>query len=641
MSDQPTVPVVPKRPVRKSASAEPTAEPAEPLVPPRPVKRQADVVQTNESEPLTPTVPDQTPNSISQPTTTEPQAVLNSEADQSDSDSAEVDGDATPGNSNTKVSFKDDIDDGEPGAGSDSSSFNDDQETVQEDVSQEEVNEVETPTEQEQPQSERVEEDVVETRAEQSESVNEVVEAELVKEFVNELSNEVEEELSKDGPVKEDSEVLQNPQLEESTPTEVTRDDIEPKVPEPQVTDVTPPDDTPPSGSDVSPATAEESVDDVKPDSANTTPTAPILTKTEAGASTSGPVPIVPKRPKKPAKPSSAPATEASTIDKPVASSESKKAPPPKPKKLSSKIAAFQQMFNQQPPELELKDSSTRGKLSSDKVKFAQSLQGVMGRGIALPGMVNPAQLPPASESIAEADTSVKPISKVTRAKGPRGKRLPQALKTPAEVQVASRFEVFVEESWSVSLKKEKEEVKEKEVKEKEVKEEKQAKNDAVPEDKEAINEESVEISEAGERFGSAAELDCTVELGSVKESTKENVSIAETASSEVVAGLSISEVSIGEPVTASDVSTGDLGIESEVRTEDLATESELSSDDPVTASEDAPQAISQNIGLEVQDDNEEGASLNPTAHIQKEEDASSENSESYTILVETPSQSS
>lgn len=144
---------------------------------------------------------------------------------------------------------------------------------------------------------------------------------------------------------------------------------------------------------------------------------------------------------------------------------------PPKPKKLSSKIAAFQQMFNQETsppknsetnkstskPDLETKTSENKevpSRLSTDKMKFAQSLQGMMGKGIAMPGMVNPnVHQKIDTEEIESPDKEVK-ILNVKRgiAKGPRGKKLPKSLKNPVKVEVVPRFNSFILTIWELDF---------------------------------------------------------------------------------------------------------------------------------------------------------------------------------------------
>lgn len=144
---------------------------------------------------------------------------------------------------------------------------------------------------------------------------------------------------------------------------------------------------------------------------------------------------------------------------------------PPKPKKLSSKIAAFQQMFNQETsppknsetnkltskPDLEIKTSENKevpSRLSTDKMKFAQSLQGMMGKGIAMPGMVNHNfHQKIDTEEIESPDNEVK-ILNVKRgiAKGPRGKKLPKSLKNPVNVELAPRFNSFILTIWELDF---------------------------------------------------------------------------------------------------------------------------------------------------------------------------------------------
>lgn len=157
------------------------------------------------------------------------------------------------------------------------------------------------------------------------------------------------------------------------------------------------------------------------------------------------------------------------------------KAPPPKPKKLSSKMAAFQEMFNQKPPVLARSNSGSvdtsatdsketpsipkrPSKLSSDKVKFGNNLNltGMMGgRGIALPGMVDLSLLKKRTqdeegEEDVEAEniekTAAVPTSDVRkgRAKGPKGKRLPKSI-TDTTVESSSRFSIVVENLWEIS----------------------------------------------------------------------------------------------------------------------------------------------------------------------------------------------
>lgn len=160
-------------------------------------------------------------------------------------------------------------------------------------------------------------------------------------------------------------------------------------------------------------------------------------------------VPIVPNRPRKTEKQDS---------------QDNIKPPPPKPKKLSSKIAAFQQMFNQEQvekrseiPKPIINKSPT--KLSSDKQKFAESLKGVMG--IPLPGMVNPLSKP-SDKDIANENTDFQVetnqvstnIPNNRRAKGPRGKKLPRALKEPINIESELKFSMFTAAIWELKFSK-------------------------------------------------------------------------------------------------------------------------------------------------------------------------------------------
>lgn len=187
-------------------------------------------------------------------------------------------------------------------------------------------------------------------------------------------------------------------------------------------------------------------------------------------------MPIVPKRPSKGSVVSSSESTDQSSgAIPPAKSGEPKKAPPPKPKKLSSKIAAFQQMFNQPAPEAkpESEPSRTKGKLSSEKKNFAANLQNIMGRGIALPGMANPELMQRMSETEKESEkTSEEKASEENateaktesltpsiprRARGPRGKRLPKSIQETT-LKVESPYKVTVHDVWSISFTKQEEE---------------------------------------------------------------------------------------------------------------------------------------------------------------------------------------
>lgn len=144
---------------------------------------------------------------------------------------------------------------------------------------------------------------------------------------------------------------------------------------------------------------------------------------------------------------------------------------PPVPRKPSSKIAAFQQMFQQQPFQTErtsaAKDTSTskNGGFSGNRAQFAQNLNGM----IALPGM---AQVPPAfakklgattssddNESTnddtkdTESETALPEIpARSKRTRGP-AKRLPKTVASIKKVEAKPTFNIKVVKAWSISFK--------------------------------------------------------------------------------------------------------------------------------------------------------------------------------------------
>lgn len=184
--------------------------------------------------------------------------------------------------------------------------------------------------------------------------------------------------------------------------------------------------------------------------------------------STATKMPIIPLRPNKPKRLDSS-VSELDSKSSPAipsrpvkpATKEKPKAPPPKPKKLSSKIAAFQLMFNQEPSEAAKEEKSSpekRGKLSFEKTNFAANLQNMMGAGIALPGMANPEllkKLAPAElesePSEKKADEAPQPTSR--RAKGPRGKRLPKSIQE-SKITIEPRFKFSSGLLWELDFSK-------------------------------------------------------------------------------------------------------------------------------------------------------------------------------------------
>ncbi|PSK36895.1 hypothetical protein C7M61_003759 [Candidozyma pseudohaemuli] len=179
-------------------------------------------------------------------------------------------------------------------------------------------------------------------------------------------------------------------------------------------------------------------------------------------------MPIIPLRPSKPKRLDSS-VSELDSKSSPAipsrpakpATKEKPKAPPPKPKKLSSKIAAFQQMFNQEPTEAAKEEKSSpekRGKLSSEKTNFAANLQNMMGAGIALPGMANPELLKKLAPAELESEPSEKksdeaPQPTSRRAKGPRGKRLPKSIQE-TKITIEPRFKFSSGLLWELDFSK-------------------------------------------------------------------------------------------------------------------------------------------------------------------------------------------
>ncbi|KAG7191628.1 Altered inheritance of mitochondria protein 21 [Scheffersomyces spartinae] len=164
------------------------------------------------------------------------------------------------------------------------------------------------------------------------------------------------------------------------------------------------------------------------------------------------------------------------------------KKPPPKPKHLSSKIAAFQQMFNAEPVSLDENKAPkaptrTVTKLSSEKLKFTEGLK--LGGGVPLPGMANPALLQKLkTRNISDAevvnanerndddndddnnddndddnddDTTAEKTIPVSDARKSRvrlrGKRLPKSAQIAVEIST-SRFTVVQGDLWALEYSK-------------------------------------------------------------------------------------------------------------------------------------------------------------------------------------------
>lgn len=337
------------------------------------------------------------------------------------------DGEVTPGNSTTKASFKSDEDEDDEhghhlGAG-DSSSFDDDVETI----SQEKEDGIEEGHEQQEPhlQEEEVQNvpHVVQSRNNESEeNEGDETDTEPVESKREEpVESKEEDEIAKESPVKVDS--------KPATPIIPSR---------------------PPKKASLSRSTTEEesiSLDEAKPNINKPIipkrPTAESLTMgDESTSGITSKKPIIPVRPTKSSRSSS------------IESVPKLKPPPPKPKKLSSKIAAFQQQLfnptnNSEPSDAE--ENKGEGEQSKPRkpVDSNKFLLRFGGKAIPLPGMFNPGQIPipgKLSPSKDEADgqddgssRSVDPAPAVRRTRGPRGKKLPKSI-SETKVETESKF---------------------------------------------------------------------------------------------------------------------------------------------------------------------------------------------------------
>ncbi|ODV76811.1 uncharacterized protein CANTADRAFT_333988 [Suhomyces tanzawaensis NRRL Y-17324] len=444
---EPEGPKIPKRPVKKSLS------PTGPVVDEEGPKNNDVAADNNHS--------------------IEPESKLISELytpreSQDDLLEGDGDGDKTPGNSNTKITFKDQEDDsGAPVA--DSSSFDDDVETVSQDKEEGSLEELR--------QTGVIEDQL--TLPENSESVSQaVVDEQSEADTPNEDATLQEVE-----PIDKEQDSEEINRVSEDTLASVISSNANPENSTMDHVNLA-------SNSELeAPAASNElefagSNESLKSEHGEGT--------TESGSVQPqiAKVPLIPSRPKKKEEstPSQGSESESSNPVTPAiptrpkkfkpevkekeeseVSNEEKtksKPPPPKPKKLSSKIAAFQQMFTQQALPLpkpstpqERPDGSNSNKLSTDKMKFAANLQGMYGRGIALPGMVNPhmqslqtGESKETTETGDEKETEPKPIVNERRAKGPRGKRLPKALKDPVKVEAKTRFNIVTGEIWSIAV---------------------------------------------------------------------------------------------------------------------------------------------------------------------------------------------
>ena len=350
------------------------------------------------------------------------------------------DGEVTPGNSDTKATFKND-EDVENENRTDSSSFDDDMETISqdnEDGEQDRRNRQETATEENAQESEapQFETTIIESGETEERDGDDTDSGEL---YSEQQQNKEKEKIV---PATSTPKIPQRPPKKLSLSRATTNDsltslDSTSKPPKPVIPKR---------------PTTEESLSNIEP----TIPSRP-ATKKITSVGESQHEPIVPNRPDNKDLESSQRDTQASVKLKP---------PPPKPKKLSSKIAAFQQqLFNPANASSEEDVSSTGSKQPESGIRKRSTENSVLlrfgGKAIPLPGMFNPNQMPKPSISHGEETSddreekqeSATANAPVRRTRGPRGKKLPKAV-ADAEVKTESRFAIELGKLWSIEFKK-------------------------------------------------------------------------------------------------------------------------------------------------------------------------------------------
>lgn len=457
-------PIIPKRPVKKSTPSviegdSPAIEDVKlesptttsiPIIPSRPRPKKATIsdsestkleVESNEVTPKPEEIEPRSSDKESRASIPDSESIV--------SDEPLKDGEKTPGNSNSKTSFKD-VDD--------ELSFDDGETIKTEPTNVEEVNQFLENELQENDlidETEDVKKDETKEEGEiESESGDTVLTSGKDNGVDSSNTVSVVEESGKD--VEE----------EDTNKVDAEHEDVKPEGNEEQVAEVEEPNQV---------ESSEIKADLDSPSEKKVEDQAPVVLDdtNKVETETSAPYPIIPTRPKKVKEPSSEDVANESTKDSsPSIPARPNKVPPPKPKKLSSKIAAFQQLLNNEPepPKPAPKPKSdTRGKLSSSHMKFAQNLQGIMGKGIPLPGMVDPRLR--SNESLvdvqdteddkttdettqaADVADSKEDNKPVRRAKGPKGKRLPKSLSTPVNIETSNKFKIVTGDLWTVEVK--------------------------------------------------------------------------------------------------------------------------------------------------------------------------------------------
>ncbi|KAI5967472.1 AIM21 [Candida theae] len=374
-------------------------------------------------------------------------------------DQEAIDGDKTPGNSNTRASFKEDIDETNESE-NEASSFNDDMETVlqeshesNDDVSNnsDDAGSIlqETPLVQTQEvsaglseslETNEVDKGVDSSEIKQSIEVNDTPKEGGADERATNFDNETPITTVKSLEQTKEASNQDNEKLAiavGATPVIPARPVRKPKTVRPSLSSEEARKSSPPSGDDTTQKVESNNSAETLPptETAAQEATESLLSDVVEPKAEKSPnedlVPKIPARPRPNRKQSESKVTP--------------KAPPPKPKKLSSKIEAFQQqLFNSS-------SSSNHGPApkhasgceSNDEVDSAPKQSSVHRRvfesnGIPLPGMFNPALRPVVTESSAKEE-SPKESKATKRVRGPKGKRLPQAVANANVVSEKSR----------------------------------------------------------------------------------------------------------------------------------------------------------------------------------------------------------
>ncbi|KAG5421335.1 AIM21 [Candida metapsilosis] len=367
-----------------------------------------------------------------------------------------MDGDKTPGNSDTKASFKEDIDETNASE-NEASSFNDDVETVLQegndssDSGSDHVEHAHPNTENEQAEQSQG----AATTLSEDKEINEESKADNTegKKKLNEAANSLKGDIENDrteksenaGPSANDNPHEQAKEQKNSSEEHVAVAGTTPVIP--------------PRPSRKSKASHPASItnnDANVEESARSIPASHDNKRTESAKDTlatnstdqdlekSSPDTVAESKSESPSSSDVTPKIPARPTKKQSDSKSTPKAPPPKPKKLSSRIQAFQQqLFNSSSsnPESTSRRESEAANEGGDAPRNSSVHRRVFeSSGIPLPGMFNPALRPAVTEpSVSSHERSPSETKTTKRVRGPKGKRLPQAVSKANVVAEKSR----------------------------------------------------------------------------------------------------------------------------------------------------------------------------------------------------------